>query len=172
MRVAIRAKTPSRRARWGARFIAAGLTTATTVGITASPASAAAVEPMEVLRASDCSSIGLDPASFEFEDDEGVGNFDSGPIQFSPPHDDGAVEITGNDPFSPTNITFNITGPYAARAVIVYPQGLNNSANAYVYDTTTFPHGLAFDTGLENPDEGFITNVAFCVTSDPYNTGG
>ncbi|MEV6841785.1 hypothetical protein AB0N17_46735, partial [Streptomyces sp. NPDC051133] len=87
-------------------------------------------------------------------------------VTFPPPNNTGSAVITSE---SVSTVGFDISGKYSARAAIVFGGGA--TANAYVYDTLTFPHGLAHDTGLQTTGglEDAVTSVLLCVTADPYN---
>jgi hypothetical protein len=141
------------------------VTTAVAVGISASPAAAAAVNPVLV------------PGNPALACPEGAEAFRVGGIPGVPPVDttvpvtvdseSGTVIVDFSDDL--LQVSFNTTGNIAIRQVTV--KG-GPDANRYIYDAnstpTSFPDGIAMDTGLvpplnpgENPPQ--ISHVDFCV---------
>lgn len=163
MRVATqasRAKTGTRRAGLGAKLVGIGLTTAMAIGISASPAAAAAVNPVFV------------PGNPMLTCPDGAEAFRvDPPVDTTVPITIGTQSGTVIVDFSDDllSVDFDTTGNLAIRQVTV--KG-GPDANRYIYDAsstpTSFPDGIAMDTGLVppiNPGEQppQISHADFCV---------
>ncbi|MFE5819632.1 hypothetical protein ACFQ6S_40270 [Streptomyces sp. NPDC056479] len=160
MRVTTRAKNGTRRAGLGAKVVGLGLATLVAIGVSASPAAAASVDPDFV--------EGNPP----LECPEGAEGFRIDPpadttVPVSPGDATGTVIIDFTA--SNTLVSFNTTGNIAVRQVTV--KG-GPDANRYVYDAdstpTSFPDGIAMDTNLVSPlnpggQVPTISHVDFCV---------
>lgn len=161
---ASRAKTGPRRGGLAAKAVGLGLTTALAIGISASPAAAAAVNPVLV------------PNNPPLACPQGAEGFRTPEDDTEPPEDttvpvtvgaeSGTVVVDFSDDL--TQVSFNTTGNLAIRQVTV--KGANN-ANRYTYDANStpmsFPDGIAADTGLVAPPNPGgtpeISHVDFCV---------
>ncbi|MFG2553439.1 hypothetical protein [Streptomyces sp. NPDC048581] len=163
MRVATRAsraKTGTRRAGLGAKLVGIGLTTAVAIGISAGPAAAAAVNPVFV------------PGNPTLACPDGAEAFRiDPPVDTTVPVTVGAESGTVIVDFSDDllQVNFDTTGNLAIRQVTV--KG-GPDANRYIYDAnstpTSFPDGIAMDTGLIPPTNPGgqppeISHVDFCV---------
>ncbi|MFJ8634577.1 hypothetical protein [Streptomyces sp. NPDC093568] len=165
MRVTTRAKNGTRRAGLGAKAVGLGLATMVAIGVSASPAAAAAVEPDFVLNnpplACPAGAVGFrldgegDLPPEDAEVDVNVGD-ETGTV---------SVDISEDG----TEVSFDTTGNIAVRQVTV--KGGPN-ANRYIYDAnstpTSFPDGIASDSELVSPiNPGgqlpTISHVDFCV---------
>ncbi|WP_369248579.1 hypothetical protein [Streptomyces sp. R41] len=172
MRVATRVKTRSRRTRWGARLLGAGLATAAAVGISAGPAAAAAVPPIFV--ADNPTEKGSCPDRSNAIRVSPSTNPQTIPVTI-PNDGTGSVTVTFSDNVGdgPRRVSFTTTGTIAVSQVTV--KG-GDDANRYLYNAVTgFPNGIAFDTGLISPlNNGgqlpAVSHADFCFT--PSNYGG
>ncbi|MEU6576011.1 hypothetical protein [Streptomyces sp. NPDC046805] len=177
MRVATRARTQTRRARWGGRLLGAGLTTVVALGVAVSPASARQLDP----------GAPSSPGNVQPEE-VGNGTFcpDGTDITFSllspipTGHNEFEILDVGHIAVDVTSTTqtfnFSITGPLAARQIIVHS---TPSANRYSYDAGTgFPNGRAQDGLLHAPSAeaggafNNLTSIVFCLINSPYNGHG
>ncbi|MFJ8537534.1 hypothetical protein [Streptomyces sp. NPDC093591] len=181
MRATTRATTRSTRARWGARCVGLGLTTALAVTFGAGPAAAAPgpqlqaeVAPEEVADNPDCADIPGQSGSTEFDTN-------------TAPTDGQVININGQGSITigiterteePDGqlLSFSIEGPFAASAVIV-KGGPANEGGANLYDYTDTPAGqIEADETLHaqlNPTGNALTDishVAFCIVPDGSNT--
>jgi hypothetical protein len=175
MRVAARSRTQSQRARWGARFLGAGLTAVVALGVAASPALAQAGPP---------SGAGVQPVEVPFPGGEPVCPTGSTPLRIDEPFTAGTrvASIPGDGTLTLTihgadnqTFDFSINGSAAARQVFV--KGGPNQ-NLYNYDTAHgFPNGVSADTGLHAPlgagPNGSLffglSHIDFCFVPSPYN---
>ncbi|MFF0789688.1 hypothetical protein [Streptomyces spiralis] len=174
MRVATRAKTQSRRTRWAARLAGGGLAAALAIGVGASPALAAAVDPdfVEGNPAPSCPDGSLSSVALRVTPSDGESQGFDIPI---PNDGTGHIDVTfsqvpGSDP--DTQVAFSTSGGIAVNQATV--KGGPN-ANRYIYDTNAgFPNGIQSDDGLISPiNPGgqlpTISHVDFCFVSSPYN---
>lgn len=177
MRVATRSRTQSRRARWGARFLGAGLTAVVAVGVAASPALALPGPP---------SGAGVQPAEVPFPGGDPVCPAGSTALRINEPFSEGTsvTNIPGDGTLTLTihgsdnqTFDFSITGATAARQVFV--KGGPNQ-NLYNYDAAHgFPNGISSDTALHAPlgagpngSKFFgLSHIDFCLIPSPYNGG-
>ncbi|MFI6011639.1 hypothetical protein ACIBAG_22970 [Streptomyces sp. NPDC051243] len=157
---ASRAKNGTRRAGLGAKLLGVGVTTAVAIGISASPAAAAAVNPVFV------------PGNPPLVCPAGAEGFTiDPPVDTTVPVtvDSASGDVIVDFSEDLLQVSFNTTGNLAIRQVTV--KGADD-ANRYIYDANStpqsFPNGIAADTGLVapinmggNPPE--ISNVDFCV---------
>ncbi|WP_369171678.1 hypothetical protein AB5J49_28605 [Streptomyces sp. R28] len=169
MRVTTRATTRSTRARWGARCVGLGLTTALAVAFAAGPASAVAGAP---------SASGEQPVEVP-----GNPTFDSLPASISPFTCDRIVKVDpvtagsfgDDDEITISNIgtdntfDFTISDDFAAIGVIVKGGPV---ANLYDYR----PTGIQADQELHAPVNPAnmtyygLSHVDFCLVEDGSNT--
>ncbi|MEU9480414.1 hypothetical protein [Streptomyces sp. NPDC048191] len=155
--------------RWGARLASAGLATTVALAVATGTAAAQQGNPRQVPNGSTCQSLlGKGSQQVDVEGPNSV-------TMFKGPGGPGQIQAT--EELDPAGQVFNfsITGPYAARAVIVH-SALAGIANAWVYDSSTgFPAGLAADQGLHatidpaTAEYHSIDGIAFCVIASPYN---
>lgn len=179
MRATTRGTTRSARARWGARCVGIGLTTALAVTFGAGPASAdpgpqlqAAVPPVENFENNgnpNCPDIN----GFALEIDTDNEPVDGEMLAFSFNNQSGTItlDVTDNAEGEPELLGFSFSGPFAAGAVIV--KG-GPSANIYDY-RPTMAGAIEADVTLHspiNPSGGFaaLSHVAFCIVPDGSNT--
>lgn len=179
MRVTTRATTRSTRARWGARCVGLGLTTALAVAFGAGPASAEAgpqlqaeVQPYEFTDEvnPDCVDI-RPPLTGSFEEDTDNAPVDGEVINFTSGGQSGSITLGVTEGTQGELLSFDFSGPFAAAVVIV--KGSNN-ANIYDYRTTMAGQIEADETlhAPINPSGGFadLSHVAFCIVPDGANT--
>ncbi|MFE5923452.1 hypothetical protein ACQF36_10085 [Streptomyces sp. Marseille-Q5077] len=183
MRVTSRAATRSARARWGARCVGLGLTTALAVTLGAGPASAqpgpqlqAEVAPTELAGNPDCVDIQPPLTGFTEQDTDNA-PVDGETLNFTFNGSNGSIllSVTDNSEGEPDLLDFDISGPFAAAAVIV-----KGGPNANVYDyRTTMAGQIEADETLHSPlntssappnDFYAISHVAFCIVPDGDNT--
>lgn len=190
MRVTTRATTRSTHARWGARCVGLGLTTALAVTLAASPASAQAgpqldaeVAPVEVAGNPNCDDI-TPPLSGFTEVDTNDTPVDGETLNFSVNGTTGSITIGFGEIDTPEAVgqvlDFDITGPFAAAAVIVKGGPVNEVSGANLYDYRLSMAGqIAADETLHaqlnamspsTVDFHDISHVAFCIVPDEYNT--
>ncbi|MEU0603324.1 hypothetical protein ABZ484_34625 [Streptomyces sp. NPDC006393] len=180
MRVATPAVSTSRRARWAARLAGAGLATTVAIGVTTSPATAqeagapsvAGVTPTTTANGNRCLDVlPLDQVLFDIQPEPGM--------RFSFADDGDAITTVHTGPQGPL-LDFDITGPYAARAVLVQGQAEGttppNSNNLFLYDAAAgFPTGIRADQDLHAPqvDSSYldIATTTICIIRSPYNGG-
>ncbi|MEU8852356.1 hypothetical protein AB0C70_40480 [Streptomyces sp. NPDC048564] len=181
MRVTSRAATRSARARWGARCVGLGLTTALAVTFTAGTAAAvpgpqlgAAVAPEEVADNPDCDDFEQFADSEEFDTDNEPANGEVLDINGQGTITLGVTQRT-EEPDGQL-LSFSVDGPFAVVGVIV-KGGPANVGGANLYDYTGTPAGqIEADEDLHaqlNPPGNAITDishVAFCVVPDGSNT--
>ncbi|WP_328424644.1 hypothetical protein [Streptomyces sp. NBC_00443] len=182
MRATTQATTRSTRARWGARCVGLGLTTALAVTFTAGTASAqpgpqlsAEVAPVEYTAEvnPDCSDI--NGFALEVDTDETAPDapVNGEVINFSSGGQNGTITlgVTEGEQGQLLSFDFGIGSPFAAGAVIV--KGSNN-ANVYDYRTTMAGQIEADETlhSPINPSGNFadLSHVAFCIVPDGDNT--
>ncbi|MEV6841595.1 hypothetical protein AB0N17_45465 [Streptomyces sp. NPDC051133] len=138
------------------------------LGIAASPAAAAAVDPFEVQPNAACAGVPGVDFTVELRTDGNAGvDFGNG----------GHLVNTTTQSTTGPVVQFTLTGPYAARAVII--QGLGEPApngNTYLYNGVLgFPRGGVHDTGLHavvNPQNDLYyipDTVTYCVIPSSYN---
>lgn len=157
---ASRATTGTRRTALGAKVVGLGLTTALAVGISAGPAAAAAVNPVLV---DGNPPLVCPTGSVGFRVDPPVNTT----VPVTVDGSSGTVVVTFTA--GTTLVNFNTTGNLAVRQVTV--KG-GPDANRYIYNATStptsFPDGIAADTGLMSPTNPggqvpTISHVDFCV---------
>ncbi|MGW1952361.1 hypothetical protein ACWCPI_06295 [Streptomyces sp. NPDC001920] len=137
-----------------------GLTTAVAIGISAGPAAAASVTPVLVMGNPP---LACPAGSVGFRVDPPVDTT----VPVTVDGESGTVIVDFNA--NTTQVSFDTTGDIAVRQVTV--KGGPN-ANRYIYDAnstpTSFPDGIAADTGLTAPPNPggnipTISHVDFCV---------
>lgn len=157
---ASRAKTGTGRRGLAAKAIGLGVTTALAIGISAGPAAAAAVTPVLV---DGNPPLSCPDGSVAFRIDPPVNST----IPVTVDGTSGTVVVTFTAGL--TLVNFNTTGNLAIRQVTV--KG-GPDANRYIYDAnstpTSFPDGIAADTGLVSPNNPgeqvpMVSHVDFCV---------
>ncbi len=164
MRVSTRTATRSTRARWTARGIGLGLTTALAVTLGAGPASAAAVNPVFV-PGNPALSCPNGAEGFRLPENDGDPVVDT-TVPVTVGAESGTVIVDFSDDLR--FVSFDTTGNLAIRQVTV--KGGDN-ANRYIYDansTPSFPDGIAQDSDLVSPlnmggQIPTISHVDFCV---------
>ncbi|MFD0005216.1 hypothetical protein ACFVJ4_22735 [Streptomyces sp. NPDC127178] len=178
MRVTSRAATRSARARWGARCVGLGLTTALAVTLGAGPASAqpgpqlqAEVAPVEYTAEVNPDCVDINGFTLEVDTDDAP--VDGEVLNFSSGGEDGTITlgVTEGDQGQLLSFDFGVDSAFAAGAVIV--KGSNN-ANVYDYRPTMAGQIEADETlhAPINPSGGFadLSHVAFCIVPDGDNT--
>lgn len=166
MRVATRARTQSRRAQLAKQFVGIAVTTAAAVGLAASPASAAVVEPVQVAVPGDqpVCAAGLKAVRVQvpFDDEEQI----TVPI--------GRSSLTVKLDEDEDAVSFDTEGRIAVRQVTVAGDE-EEKANQYTYDKQAYPRGIAADDELVAPgDETTVDFVDFCLVhqKEPYGGNG
>ncbi|MEU9053160.1 hypothetical protein AB0D37_22490 [Streptomyces sp. NPDC048384] len=178
MRVTSRAATRPTRARWGARCVGLGLTTALAVTFGAGPASAEAgpqllaeVAPVEYTAEVNPDCVDINGFTLEVDTDDAP--VDGEVLNFSSGGEDGTITlgVTEGDQGQLLSFDFGVDSAFAAGAVIV--KGSNN-ANVYDYRPTMAGQIEADETlhAPINPSGGFadLSHVAFCIVPDGDNT--
>ncbi|MET9965949.1 hypothetical protein ABZZ80_08550 [Streptomyces sp. NPDC006356] len=182
MRVTTRTTTRSTRARWGARCVGLGLTTALAVTFGAGPASAlpgpqltADVPPVEYTAEvnPDCDDINGFALEVDTDETDPDAPVNGEVINFTHEGQSGSITlgVTQSTQGQLLSFEFGEDDPFAAGAVIV--KGSNN-ANVYDY-RTTMAGQVVLDETLHSPlnasgNFADLSHVAFCIVPDGADT--
>lgn len=166
MRVAARAKTGPGRARWAARLVGAGLTTATALGIAAGPALAdpgppsnpGMIQPAEV---GDNPDVSCAPGETGFR----VENPSTGSVNIP---GDGSLDIIVSNTDQGQVFSFFIPDAAQRAATKVVAKGGNIGANVYTYPSPGSTADGFLHTPI-NPSGKFadLSHIDFCVVPCP-----